>query len=100
MFVMGVNEKKYDSSTMDVVSTASCTTNCLAPLAKVNFSAAAAATCRALIFMQYQMPSNHHSAIDCSPCSASVYDVFLTFIATHLSMSLFDAASASCRAVM
>ena len=35
MFVLGVNAEKYNPKTDNVVSMASCTTNCLAPVAKV-----------------------------------------------------------------
>ncbi len=34
-FVLGVNEKEYDSQKYDIIDMGSCTTNCLAPVAKV-----------------------------------------------------------------
>ena len=36
MLIMGVNHEQYNPSCDNIVANASCTTNCLAPLAKVN----------------------------------------------------------------
>lgn len=35
MYVMGVNHEQYEKGGADVMSNASCTTNCLAPVTKV-----------------------------------------------------------------
>ena len=34
-FVLGINDSEYDPAKHDIVSNASCTTNCLAPMVKV-----------------------------------------------------------------
>ncbi len=37
MYVMGVNHEDYKKGGADVMSNASCTTNCLAPITKVRY---------------------------------------------------------------
>lgn len=38
MYVMGVNHEDYKKGGADVMSNASCTTNCLAPITKVTWT--------------------------------------------------------------